>query len=85
MPQSQPFTGRFRFPGIFAFLERPGCPSAILQFDDPFTGIFKDLAARNTCNSLQASHQDGDDADLTGLIVQCQVSGQDTPVLFLFN
>jgi hypothetical protein len=86
MPQSQPFNGKFRFPGPYATLERPGIPdNAILQFDTPFSGIFNDLAARNTFNQLQAGNQDGDGANLTGLICDCQVSGQNRPVLFLFN
>jgi hypothetical protein len=85
MPASQAFMGKFRFPGTFAFLQRADNPDALLQFDDPFTGVFSDLTARNTNNVLQAQHQSGDQADLSGLILTRQVSGRDTPVLFLFD
>jgi len=86
MPMAQPFTGVFRFPGIFAFLEQAGVPDdALLQSDDPFTGVFDDVEARVTCNALRARHQDGDRADLTGQIRTCQVNGRNVPVLFLFN
>jgi len=81
---SQPFTGRFHFSGNYAFLKRPHLPEVLLQFDSPFTGDFNDLAAQNTSNALQAVHQEGDAANLTGLIQNAQVSGHDTQVLFLF-
>lgn len=84
MPIAQTFDGRFRFPGIFAFLEHPGFRNALLQFDDPFTGVFDDLTAQNTSGTLQGQHQDGDPAHLTGLIQDTYVNGIVRPVLFLF-
>jgi hypothetical protein len=85
MPVAQPFTGKFRFSGNFAFLERNNDPDdALLQFDNPFTGVFDAQKASNTSNTLQAHHQSGDAANLSGLILSRQVNGQATPVLFLF-
>ena len=84
---AQPYVGLYRFPvGPYAFLEQPGVPDpALLQFDDPFTGIFDDLAAQNTRGALQAQYQDRDPANLSGLIQQVDVTGVPMPVLFLFN
>jgi hypothetical protein len=85
MPVAQEFRGRFRFPGTYAFLEMPSHDFALLQFDDPYTGKFDKLEAENTCNTLKAAHQDGDPAILTGAMVNCDVNGRPTPVLFLFD
>jgi hypothetical protein len=82
---AQRFKGVFRFPGEFAFLERPNQPNALLQEDDPFTGIFNETSAANTCTALKADNQDGDEADLSGKILTKNVKGQATPVLFLFG
>lgn len=84
MPKT--FTGIFRFPGTFAFLEKYNIADyALLQEDDPFTGQFNELVAENTCIALQSEHQDGDPATLSGAIVTCDVEGRPTPVLFLFS
>jgi len=86
MPIAKPFTGRYRFPGIYAFIDRPGAAQpCMLQFDDPFTGTFDDLAAQNTCATLQKNFQDGDDANLTGLVRLRKVNGTMRPILFLFD
>lgn len=86
MSHPERYTGVFRFPGIRAFLERPGFPDdAVIQIDDPFTGVYDDLAARGTCIRLQARHQDGDPADLSGKILMRDVMDVLTPVLFLFD
>jgi len=82
---AESFKGIFRFPGEFAFLERPNMPNALLQEDDPFTGIFSEVTAANTCTALKANNQDGDEADLSGKILTCNVKGRQTPVLFLFG
>ena len=83
---SQPFTGKFRFPGTYAFLEKYNIADyALLQFDEPFTGNFDETTAENTCTALQARHQNGDRAELTGKIATCDVFGRPTPVLFLFD
>ena len=85
LPASTEYRGRFRFPGTYAFLDTAGDPAfALLQFDDPYTGVFDPLAAEDTCLSLRENHQDGDPADLTGDLVMCDVGGRDTRVLFLF-
>jgi hypothetical protein len=85
-PPSQNFTGLYKFPGKFAFLEKYNIPDyALLQEDDPFTGQFDEVEAENTCNSLGARHQDGDPATLKGKIVTCDVDGRQTPVLFMFD
>ena len=85
-PVPRQFKGVFRFPGGYAFLERDIIADyALLQSDDPFTGKFDDTAAQNTCATLQAAHEDGDPAILTGQIVTCDVDGRQTPVLFLFS
>lgn len=82
----QIFTGTFRFPGEFAFLERNNIADfALLQADDPFTGQFNETAAANTCITLTRTHQDGDPARLSGAIVTCDIQGRPTPVLFLFR
>jgi hypothetical protein len=86
MPTPQSFTGVFRFPGTYAFLEKYNIPDyALLQVDDPYTGKFDELAAENTCQNLQQRHQDGDPATLSGKIVTVSVNGRQTPVLFLFD
>jgi hypothetical protein len=83
---AQRFTGVFRFPGTYAFLDKFNIADyALLQADDPFTGQFNELAAENTCIVLQRTHQDGDPAILSGAIVTCSVQGRPTPVLFLFK
>ncbi len=86
MPAAQQFTGVFRFPGTYAFLEKFNIADyALLQFDDLFTGNFDETKAENTCIELKKNHQDGDPAILTGAIVTCDVNGRHTPVLFLFD
>ena len=83
---AQSFTGTLQFPGTFAFLEKFNIPDwALLQEDDPFTGIFDELTAKNTCINLQSEHQSGDTETVSGKIVTCDVDGRETPVLFLFD
>ena len=83
---AQTYRGLFRFPGTYAFLEKNNIADyALLQADDPFTGVFNQLAAENTNLDLQKNHGDGDPAVLTGKIVVCEVEGRKTPVLFLFD
>ena len=86
MPTAKSFAGRYQFPGIYAFLDRPGIAEPwMLQFDSPFTGKFDDLAAQNTSTALQKRYQDGDEANLTGLVRVRNVNGIMRPVLFLFD
>jgi hypothetical protein len=86
MPNAENYKGRYGFPGNYAFLNRGGALPALLQDDDPFTGVFDDTAAQNTCGRLQGTGvQDGDPADLWGLVRRVPVNGAMTPVLFLFK
>jgi hypothetical protein len=83
---AQTFTGVFRFPGKYAFLEKYNIADyALLQSDDPFTGVFNEQTAENTCVDYGTSNQDGDPAILTGKIITCDVEGRHTPVLFIFH
>ena len=79
-------TLRWQIPvsGHFRVSRAGGFAPALLQFDDPFTGVFDDAAAQNTAGTLQGQHQDGDPAHLTGLILDRDVNGITRPVLFLF-
>jgi hypothetical protein len=82
---SQTYTGLFRFPGTYAFLEKYNIADyALLQEDDPFTGTFNRQAAETTSLDLQANHSDGDPATLSGKLVTVDVEGRPTPVLFMF-
>ncbi len=86
MPVAEHFQGTFGFADPRAFLIRNGANPALLQDDDPFTGIFDDGAAKNTAIRLRSSGvQQGDPADLSGLIRFVDVNGQQAPVLFLFQ
>ncbi len=85
-PVAQTYSGVIHFPGIYAFLNTPSCPTpALLQFDEPFTGNFDDLKAQNTRGTLQGTFSEGDTCELTGLICQRPVNGITIPVLFLFD
>ena len=85
-PIARCFSGQYSFPGIYAFINTPARPEPVLlQFDQPFTGNFNDLEARNTCGTLQGMFHEGDQATVTGLIRDSDVNGINRPVLFLFN
>jgi hypothetical protein len=82
----QIYTGLFRFPGTYAFIEKYNIADyALLQEDAPFTGTFNREAAENTNLDLQANHSDGDPATLSGKLVTVDVEGRPTPVLFMFD
>ena len=85
-PPPQTYTGFYRFPGKFAFLEKYNIADyALLQADDPFTGKFDEAEAEQTCISLASRHQDSDPATIKGKIITCNVDGRQTPVLFMFD
>ena len=85
-PPPQTYSGVYRFPGKFAFIEKLNIADyALLQADDPFTGRFEEVKAEQTCISLQSRHQGGDPAAITGRIITCDVEGRQTPVLFMFD
>ena len=83
MSNSTPFSGTYKFPGTFAFFDTPASTRpALLQFDNPPTGVFDDLTAQNTAGDLQGRFQDGEPGTVTGVILDRDVNGIDRPVLF---
>lgn len=80
------FGGVFHFPGTYAYLEQGGVVDfALLQFDDPFTGIFDEQNALDTCTTLSGTHREGDRAQLSGKLGMGNVDGEQKQILFMFD
>jgi len=85
-PEPEDFNGIFHFPGTYAYLEQGGVVDfALLQIDDPFTGVFERQAAIDTCTLLSGRHMEGDRAQLSGKLGVGNVDGERQQILFMFD
>ena len=85
-PAPENFGGIFHFPGTYAYLEQNGVVDfALLQINDPFTGMFDKQAAIDTCSLLSGRHMEGDEAQLSGKLGMGNVDGEERQILFMFD
>lgn len=82
-PVAKSYDGTINFRGAYAYLQDDAGDWALLQMDQPFSGVLNFTVAAHTAARLDNSYQENDPVQFHGVMVTVTYNQQPVQTLFL--